>query len=38
MRQALRLLLVTPSSRALPEGLVAMSPGEAEPPAGMVGG
>lgn len=38
MRQALRLLLVTPSSRALPEGLVAMSPGEAEPPAAMVGG
>lgn len=38
MRQALRLLLVTPSSRALPEGLVAMSPGASEPPAAMVGG
>lgn len=36
-RQALRLLLVTPSSRALPEGLVAMGEGET-PPAGMVGG
>jgi hypothetical protein len=38
MRQALRLLLVTPSSRALPEGLVAMSPGDSAPPATMVGG
>lgn len=32
VREALRMLLVTPSSRALPEGLVALSTG------GMVGG
>jgi hypothetical protein len=39
VRQALRLLLVTPSSRALPHGLAAV--GESQAPAnggGMVGG
>jgi hypothetical protein len=35
VRQALRLLLVTPSSRALPQGMVAVGEG---PGAGMVGG
>lgn len=38
IRQALRLMLVTPSSRALPEGLVAIGEGEAPAPSGMVGG
>jgi hypothetical protein len=38
IRQALRLLLVTPSSRALPEGLVAIGEGASPPPSGMVGG
>jgi hypothetical protein len=37
VRQALRLLLVTPSSRALPHGLAAVGEGPAGG-SGMVGG
>lgn len=37
-RQALRLLLLTETSRALPEGLVQLGGARAAPPAGMVGG
>ncbi len=37
-RQALKLLLLTPNSRAVPEGLAAMDPGGPPAPVGMVGG
>jgi hypothetical protein len=38
-RQALRLMLLTPSSRALPAGMVAVGQGSAAAaPGGMVGG